>query len=249
MSSSDQDYDYLTKKFAQLHNYVELKDFRTFLLFTLIDESESMIQKIMEGGRSMRTLLYDKKGAYLYEYAMTKGRLIFYVKEPPLVNISVLEQEKHKDFFEKNLSKFERDKLLSKQDDKIGIVRLSSKMIEADVKYKITPKFEITRIYDDLLSFLFDIGKSRYIFVLQGGKGEPNVLFAISILLSNALNQEYVAVQAYLDRDKKYSGQYLRVNSEKFTYEVVNEIKESSHTEMFHTEYLLMVSIKSFNPL
>ncbi len=249
MPETEQDYEYLEKKFAQLKNYVELKDFRTFLLFNLIDESETVIQKLMEGGRSLRTILHDSKGAYLYEYAIIKGRLLFYVKSPILEDTSVLDREKHKDFFNEHLSKFEQKKLLEKQDDKIGLVKLTSKMIEADKKYKISPKFEVTRIYEDFLSFLFDIGKSRYVFVIDGEGDKPNIIFAISIRLSNALNQEYVAVQAYLDKEKKYSGQFLKVNSEEFTFESVDEIKEASHSEMFHTDYLLLVHIKSFNSL
>ncbi len=249
MPITEQDYEYLTKKIAEMKNYVELKDFRTFLLFNLIDESESMIQKLMEGGHSIRTLLYDNKGAYLYEYALTKGRLIFYVKSPPVKDASVLDLEKNKEFFDKYLKKFEQKKLLTKQDDKIGIVKLTSKMAETDEKYEIAPKFEVTRIYDDFLSFLFDIGKSRYVFVIDGKGKEPNIVFAISILLSNALNQEYVAVQAYIDKDKKYSGQFLKVNSEEFTYEPVEEIKDASHSEMYHTDYLLLVHIKSFDSL
>jgi hypothetical protein len=245
--ATNKDYEFLSQKFAQMKNYVELKDFRTFLLFNLIDESESMIQKLMEGGKSLRTLLHDHKGAYIYEYALAKGRLLFYVKEPALKDTPLLDYEKHKEFFDKYLSKFEQKKLLSKQDDKIGIVRLSSKMITADEKYKISPKFEVTRIYDDFLSFLFDIGKSRYVFVLNGEGNEPNIVFAISILLSNALNQEYIAVQAYIDKKKEYKGQFLRVNSEELKYESVDEIKDASHSEMFHTDYLLMVHIKSFN--
>jgi hypothetical protein len=249
MPVTEQDYEYLTKTFAKLKNYVELRDFRTFLLFNLIDESETMIQKLMEGGRSLRTLLHDSKGAYLYEYAMTKGRLLFYVKAPLIKDTSVLDREKHKEFFDEHLRKFEQKKLLTKQDDKIGLVKITSKMIEADEKYDIQPKFEVTRIYEDFLSFLFDIRKSRYVFVIDGKGDKPNIVFAISILLSNALNQEYVAIQAYIDKEKKYSGHFLKVNSEAFTFESVDEIKEASHSEMFHTDYLLLVHIKSLNPL
>lgn len=248
--STDQDYEFLSQKFEQMKNYVQLSDLRTFLLFNLIDESDSMIQKLMEGGHSMRTILYDSRGAYLYEYALSKGRLVFYVKTPdPGNDITVLDKKKHKEFFDQNLRSFEQKKLLDKKDDKIGIVRLTSKMVEADKKNKISTKFEVTRIYDDLLSFLFDIGKSRYVFVLEGKGKEPNVIFAISILLSNALNQEYVAVQAYIDKKKEYAKQFLKINSEEFTYESVDEIKEASHSEMFHSQYLLMVKIKSFKPL
>jgi hypothetical protein len=249
MTVSEEDYEYLTKIFAKLKNYVELRDFRTFLLFNLIDESESMIQKLMEGGKSLRTILYDSRGAFLYEYAMTKGRLLFYVKAPIMKNTSVLDREKHKAFFDEHLKKFEQNKLLTKQDDKIGLVKLTSKMIEVDTKYEIVPDFEVTRIYEDFLSFLFDVGKSRYVFVIDGKGDSPNIVFSISILLSNALNQEYVAVHAYLDKEKKYSGQFLKVNSEEFTYESVDEIKEASHSEMFHTDYLLLVHIKSFKTL
>ena len=53
----------------------------------------------------------------------------------------------------------------------------------------------------------------------------------------------------YIDKEKKYSGQFLKVNSEEFTFEPVDEIKESSHSEMFHTDYLLMIHIKSLKPL
>ena len=251
MPISDEDYAFVEKKFKKhMKHYVELRDFRTFLLFNLIDESDSMIQKIMEGGRSMRTLLYDNRGSYIYEYALTKSRLMFYVKAPDLENTPVLDRETHQDFFDEHLSKFEQKRLLSKQDDKIGIVRLSSRMVEADTSNDLSTKFEVTRIYDDFLSFLFDIGKSRYVFVMDGkDKNEPNIVFAISILLSNALNQEYVAIQAYLDKEKKYSGQFLKVNSEKFTYESVEEITEASHSEMYHSDYLLMVHIKSFKSL
>jgi len=249
MPVTEQDYEYLTKTFAKLKNYVELRDFRTFLLFNLIDESETMIQKLMEGGRSLRTLLHDSKGAYLYEYAMTKGRLLFYVKAPLMEDTAVLDREKHKEFFDEHLRKFEQKKLLTKQDDKIGLVKITSKIIEADEKYDIHPKFEVTRIYEDFLSFLLDIGKSRYVFVIDGKGDKPNIIFAISILLSNALNQEYVAIQAYIDKEKKYSGHFLKVNSEEFTYESVDEIKEASHSEMYHTDYLLLVHIKSFKPL
>ncbi len=246
--STDQDYKFLSSKFEQMKDYVQVSDFRTFLLFNLIDESDSMIQKLMEGGHSMRTLLYDPRGAYLYEYALSKGRLLFYVQqEDP--GVSVLDKKKNKDFFDKSLSTYEQNKLLNKQDDKIGIVRLTSKMVEADDNNKVKTKFEVTRIYDDLLSFLFDIGKSRYVFVLEGDKNEPNIIFAISILLSNALNQDYVAIQAYIDKDKKYTGQFMKINSDEFSYDSVDEIKESSHSEMFHTQYLLMVKIKSFTPL
>ncbi|MBN2156976.1 MAG: hypothetical protein JW776_13110 [Candidatus Lokiarchaeota archaeon] len=249
MTITTQDYEFLTKKFDQLKNYVELQDFRTFLLFNLIDESETMIQKLMEGGSSMRTLLYDQKGAYIYEYALTKGRLVFYVKSSAVADdITVLDRDKNKDFFSQYLSKFEQDRLFTKQENKIGIVRLSSKMVEVDEKNDIFPKFEVTRIYDDFLSFLFDIGKSKYVFVLHGGKKEPNVIFAISILLSNALNQEFVAVQAYIDRDKECTGQFLKVNSQEFTYEHADEIKESTHSDMYHNQYLLMVHIKSLKP-
>jgi hypothetical protein len=246
--SSDKDYAFLTKKFEQMKNYVQVSDFRTFLLFNLIDESDSMIQKLMEGGHSMRTLLYEPRGAYLYEYALAKGRLVFYVKQKD-PGVTTLDVNKNKKFFDGFLSTFEQSKLLNKQDDKIGIVRLTSKMVEADEKNKVETKFEVTRIYDDLLSFLFDIGKSRYVFVLEGEEDEPNIIFAISILLSNAFNQEYVAVQAYIDKEKKYTGQFLKINSDKFRYESVDEIKEASHSEMFHTQYLLMVKIKSFTPL
>ncbi|MHA1112128.1 MAG: hypothetical protein ACTSRE_13550 [Promethearchaeota archaeon] len=249
MPVTEQDYEYLTKTFAKLKNYVELKDFRTFLLFNLINESESMIQKLMGGGTSLRTILHDSKGAYLYEYAMTKGRLIFYVKAPLIEDISILDREKHKTFFDEHLSKFEQKKLLTKQDDKIGIVKLTSRAIKADLKYDITPKFEVTRIYEDFLSFLFDIGKSSYVFVIDGEGNKPNIVFALSFLLSNALNQEYIAVQAFLDKEKKYSGQFLRVNSEDFTFESVDEIKEASHSEMFHSDYLLLIHIKSFKSL
>ena len=100
MPISDEDYAFVENKFKkQMKHYVELRDFRTFLLFNLIDESDSMIQKIMEGGRSMRTLLYDNRGSYIYEYALTKSRLMFYIKAPDLENTSVLDRETHQDFF------------------------------------------------------------------------------------------------------------------------------------------------------
>ena len=47
---------------------------------------------------------------------------------------SVLEREKHKDFFDKHLRKFEQKKLLTKEDDKIGIVKVNEKSIEVDEK-------------------------------------------------------------------------------------------------------------------
>jgi hypothetical protein len=247
MAVTEQDYEFLTKKFSQMKNYVELRDFRTFLLFNLTDESETIIQRMMEGGRSLRTLLHDERGAFLYEYSMTKGRLLFYVKAPLPGEMPVLEREKHKDFFDKYLSKFEQKKLLTNQDDKIGIVKVHSKMIEADLKYDISQNFEVTRVYDDFLSFLFDVGKSRYVFVIDGK--EANVVFSISILLSNALNQEYVSLNCYIDKEKKYSGQFVKVNSEEFTFECVDEIKEATHSEMFHSDYLLLVHIKSFDSL
>jgi hypothetical protein len=245
--SNDQDYEYLRSKLAKMNGYIQLRDFRTFLLFNLIDETDSMIQKLMDGGQSMRTLLYDTRGAYIYEYALTKGRLLFYVKNSAPKD-SVIDRKKDKTLFNTYLKPFEQEKLLPKQDEKIGIVKVNSKIIEADKNHKIVPKFEITRIYDDLLSFLFDIGKSRYVFLLEVDDG-PNIIFAFSFLLSNALNQEYVAVQAYLDKDKKYTGNFLKINSDEITYESVEEIKEASISKMYHTQYILLVKIKSFDSL
>lgn len=249
MSNQDilSDYELVKKKFDQFNGCIEIEDFRTFLLLSLSDENDDMVKKIMAGNDPNRDIWYDVgKKSYFFEMSMHSNNAItIYLKHPLDIEGPIIKSE-NKDFWNKHLSKFEQ-KMLIDSKTKLRLIKVLNKTQDVNTEIDKSISFEVTKVFDDFLSYLFAVGQVKSLLVIQGEDDEPDIIFTFALSISNFVSEEYIPIFAFVDHEKRCRGHFLKLNKETLDYESVEEIKESTHSELYNSEYLLIVKIKNLN--
>ncbi len=70
------------------------------------------------------------------------------------------------------------------------------------------------------------------------------------VSISSIFDEEYIPIHAYLDHDKICKdAMFLKINKETHEFEGISELEEKSHAEVYKNTYILIVHVKSFEPL
>ncbi|MHA1728184.1 MAG: hypothetical protein ACTSWY_05580 [Promethearchaeota archaeon] len=243
--------EYITNKFKGFKGFISVKDFRTFLLFNLSEDTsaEDMVKKMMEGGNPNKNLYYDeKRESFILEMLPAEKDLVIYLKQTLEIQKQTIKFD-NKEFFNKYLSSFEQTKLLDKKGE-LRIVKYINNASEINKKYNINSNFEIVKIYEDFLSFFFAIGGGKSFFVIDGADDEPDILFIFMISISNLMGDKYIPIHVCLDYNKICKDtQFLKINNETHNFEGVKEIKEISHAQLYNNQFVLVVHTDSFDVL
>ena len=245
----NKDYEYVSKIFESFKGFMEIKDFRTFLL-TLFSEdgSDDVMAKIMGSNNHTKNLHYDiGKKSYLIELLPSEKPVIIYLKSKNDFEKKVIKAEEDKEFFDKYLSTFEQETLMDKKTS-IQIIEYLNKTFETNAKYNINAKFEVTKIYSDLLSYFFNIGKVRSLLILNGKGDDPDIIFSLEVSFANFMNEEYVSIHAFIDHEKRFKdSMFIKINKNTYEFEGIKELEETTHSELYNHEYLLLIHVNSFD--
>ncbi|MBD3351543.1 MAG: hypothetical protein GF364_08655, partial [Candidatus Lokiarchaeota archaeon] len=171
----EKDYRLVVEKFKDFKSYLAIDNFRSFLLLVLSNENDDLINRVLEGGNPNRSIWYDiKKESFVYELAVTsENRIIIYFKSPLEMDEKIIESD-NVAFYDKYLSKFEQELLVDKK-LKLQIVRYLDKVDDVLNEYEKGAEFEVTRVFSDLISYLFAVGQIKSILVLDGENDEPDI--------------------------------------------------------------------------
>lgn len=241
--------DYITEKFKDFDGFLSIGDFKSLLLLTFYGESdENMMRNLMEGSNPNRKLYYDRaKTAFLIEMLPSERNLTVYLKKPNTIEKQIIKLDDKK-FLDKFLTTFEQENLIDKKGE-LRVVDYFNRTFDLIKKHDIKSRFEVSKIYSDLLSYIFGIGKTKSIFVLDTEDG-PDIIFSFMVSISSIFDDEYIPIHAYLDHDGICkNSMFLKINKETHKFEGVSELEEVSHAEVYKNTYILIIHVKSFEPL
>ncbi|MHA1193132.1 MAG: hypothetical protein ACTSP9_12685 [Promethearchaeota archaeon] len=241
--------DNITKvkeKFANFTNYIELNDFRQFLLFTLTSQvpTNIMAQLGLGGNREIINLPYDplKKIYYQKINLISAGSLIIYARNDIISENFLLEKDEpiFKDYLNQNeqsLAFRGKEKFLLPQVSDCGAIDDS----------KITIK--IDDLFHSLQSFV-SYSQPNVMFVIDAkDDNEADIIFTFNMMpqFPGKSDEKVLKIDTYLDKKHETKGITYLKREEDYSLTFLKDIKEISHSDLYKSFFSLIIHIKSFD--
>ncbi|MHA1147516.1 MAG: hypothetical protein ACTSR8_04660 [Promethearchaeota archaeon] len=243
----EQKINSILNKFTNFSNYIELADFRSYILFTLNGTVPANIlaQFGFGGAKDIINIPYNPISKTYFQKVslMTSNSLIIYVKSEPITEKFLIEKDDPilKEYLDQN----EMD-LAFRGKEKFLIPQLSDcTNFSENSKLKI----KIDDLFHSLESFLA-FTEPNILFVIDADSdSEPDIIFAFNITpeIPTAIDFNFVKIDVFLD-DKHLMKDITYIKREEdYKIQYLKEIKNISHSEVFKSKFALVLHIKSFN--
>lgn len=232
--------------FKGFTNFLELEDFRSFLLLTLTSQvpMNIMAQLGLGGNKDVINLPYSPDYNIYYQKInlMSSSSLILYAKSDPITNEFVL--EKSDDIFKKylNLSEIE---LAFRGKEKFLFPKISDCSILGDSKLNI----KVDDLFHNLESFI-SFTQPNVLFVIDAeDASKPDLIFTFNMTpqLPKKLDENVLTVDVYLDKDRKTRHVNFLKREADYNLIFLKDIKEISHAELYTSSFSLVLHVKSLN--
>ncbi|TFG23405.1 MAG: hypothetical protein EU532_13520 [Promethearchaeota archaeon] len=236
------------KYFTGFTNYIELKDFRSFLLFTLTSQIPTNIlaQMGLGGTRDVINLPYNPLFKIYYQKInmLSAGSLIVYVKSAPIKDELMV--EKDDSIFKQYLNSNElslafrgKEKVLFPKISDCSTFEMDSDTTELHI--------EVDDLFHSLESFMA-ILEPNILFVIDKEVNEPDLLFTFNMMpqLPGKLKKKILKIDVFLDKDHKTKDIPYIKREEDYKLIYMQDIKEISHTDLYKSAFSLVIHIKSF---
>jgi len=229
-------------------NFIELENFRSFLLFTLISQVPSNIlaQIGLGGAKDIINLPYNPIFKIYYQKInlISAGAIIIYVKADPISNNFIIEKD---DSIIKNYLNPNEVSLAFRGKEKFLLPKLSDcSAFNDDRKNKINTK--IDDLFHSLESFLA-VSEPNLLFVIDAkNNSDPDLIFTFNMMPEfPRLNQKVLKVDVYLDYNHKTRDITYLKREEDYTITYLQDIKELGHAELYKSAFSLILHVKSLN--
>jgi len=227
-------------------NFIEIENFRSFLLLTLTSQGPMniMAQLGLGGDKSITHLPYNPDFNIYYQKInlLTSSSLILYTKSDPVTNEFVL--EKNDDIFNKFLSLKEIE-LAFRGKEKFIFPKISDCSILEDSKINI----KIDDLFHNIESFI-SYAQPNILFVFDAAEAsKPDLLFTFNMTpqFPKKLDENILQIDAYLDYEHKTKDiKYLKREAD-YSLTYLKDIKEMSNAELYKSAFSLVLRIKSIN--
>jgi len=234
--------------FKDFSNFIELEDFRAFLLFTVNSQAPANIlaQMGLGGSKDVINLPYNPSFKIHYQKInlITAGSLIIYVKGDPISEEFMI--EKDDPVFKEHLNPNEID-LAFRGKEKFLIPRISDcSSIDLDGGAKKI-SVEIDDLFHSFESFMA-ITEPNIVFVLDGKSNEPDLLFAFNMMPEFKIaDKKTLKIDVCMDTEHKTKDMTYIKREKDYSLEFLKDIKEVSHAELYKSAFSLIIHIKSLN--
>ena len=252
----DEKYKYASEMLKEFKNFLEVSDFRKFLLLILNLEGggpEALMRQLGLGGKGKTILPYDLKRKAYFTKIMSglslASHLIIYHKTEKLSDMFLNKADSP--MFEKVLTPFERKNLLP-----TNFMLISPQVVDYSkegLNDKMAPKEMISGIetlFDDLGEFIAS-HDLKFVFFLQGKGKKPDIAFSMNVAFTpnNDSPNDIQYFDVFVDEEMRMrDNTFIRMENDELKLEFVKEIREFSHSEMYNSHYTIIVPIDSFNP-
>jgi hypothetical protein len=254
--SNQEKYDFAMQKLKDFKNYIEIADFRKFLLLILNMESggpEAILSQLGMGSKGKTVMPYDVEKQCYYEKIMAgmsmNDQLTVYIKSEE--KTTKLVNKSDSELFVNTLSPFEQKNLLPGK-----FILLTPKVTDYTQQAYTTdmsPKTSIPAI-ESLYTNLIDLIVSqnlKYLFMIQGEEDEPDVVFIIDMTFdpTHASTNQIQFFDVFVDDSKQLRDQTFIKITEDLEITFLNEITDASYSEMFNSNFTIVIPVKSFDRL
>jgi len=242
--------DLVKSKFENFANFIELPDFRSFLLFTLTSQvpMNVLAQMGLGGNKETINLPYNPILKIYYQKInlLSVGSLIIFVKSDPISEKFVLEKD---DSTIKSFLNPDEMSMAFRGKEKFLLPMMNDcSSCDVDSKSKVTIK--IDDLFHSLESFLA-VAEPNLLFVIDGkNDSEPDVLFTFNMMpeMPGKTDKKILKIDVYLDeKHKTKEVTYIKRNQEDYKIEYLQEVKEISHAEIYKSSFSLIIHVKSLN--
>ncbi|MFX1278054.1 MAG: hypothetical protein ACFFA3_01465 [Promethearchaeota archaeon] len=241
--------DFVKQHFKDFSNFIELPDFRSFLLFTLTSQVPTNIlaQMGLGGSKEIINLPYNPIFKIYYQKInlISAGSLIIYVKSDPISEKFLLENDDKliKEFLNSN-----EMSLAFRGKEKFLLPQISDcSTFNGEDNSKITIK--IDDLFHSLESFIA-VAEPNLLFVL-GTKSnqEPDILFTFNMIpeIPTKIDQKVLKIDIFIDKEHKTKGVTYIKREENYVIKYLTDIKDVSHSDIYKSVYSLLLHVKSFN--
>ncbi len=230
-------------------NFIELENFRPFLLFTLTSQVPSNIlaQIGLGGTKEIINLPYNPIFKIYYQKInlISAGSLIIYVKTDPISNNFILEKD---DSIIKNYLNPNEVSLAFRGKEKFLLPKISDcSAFNDDRKNKINIK--IDDLFHSLESFLA-VSEPNLLFVIDAKNiSDPDLIFTFNMMpeMPSRLDQKVLKIDVFLDKDHKTKDKTYLKREEDYTINYLQDIKEVGHADLYKSSFSLILHVKSLN--
>ena len=237
------------KHFENFSNFIELPDFRSFLLFTLTSQVPSNIlaQMGLGGNKEVINIPYNPILKIYYQKInlISAGSLIIYIKSDPISEEFILEKDNPiiKEFLNPN-----EMSLAFRGKEKFLLPLISDcSTCNGESNSKLTIK--IDDLFHSLESFLA-VAEPNLLFVLGANKAqEPDLLFTFNMMpeMPSRLDQKVLKIDIFVDNEHNSKDITYIKREENFIIKYLKDIKDVSHADIYKSAYSLLLHVKSFN--
>lgn len=235
----------VNKHFENFSNFIELPDFRSFLLFTLTSQLSTNIlaQMGLGGNKGVINIPYNPILKIYYQKInmISAGSLIIYVKSDPISEEFIL--EKDDPIIKKFLNPNEMS-LAFRGKEKFLLPKISDCSTSNS---KLTIK--IDDLFHSLESFLA-VAEPNLLFVLGANNTqEPDLLFTFNMMpvMPSRLDQKVLKVDIFVDNEHNSKDITYIKREENYIIKYLKDIKDVSHADIYKSAYSLLLHVKSFN--
>ncbi|HUW89570.1 MAG TPA: hypothetical protein VMV43_03550 [Candidatus Nanopelagicaceae bacterium] len=227
-------------------NFIELENFRSFLLLTLTSQGPMniMAQLGLGGDKSIINLPYNPDFNIYYQKInlLSSSSLVLYTKSDPITKEFVL--EKNDDIFKKFLSLNEIE-LAFRGKEKFLFPKISDCSVLGDSNLNI----KIDDLFHNLESFI-SYAQPNILLVFDATESsKPDLLFTFNMTpqFPKKLDENVLQIDAYLDYENKTKNINYLKREEDYSLTYLKDIKEISNAELYKSSFSLILHIKSIN--
>ena len=236
------------KYFEEFSNFIELSDFRSFLLFTLTSQVPSNIlaQIGLGGSKEVINLPYNPIFKMYYQKItlMSAGSLVIYVKDDPISDEFTLSKD---DPIIRSFLNPNEMNLAFRGKEKFLLPHISDcSAIGNDENSSLTIK--VDDLFHSLESYLA-VTEPNLLFVINGkGNSEPDLLFTFNLMpaLPSRLDKKELKIDIFYDYEHKTKDKTYLKREEDYKIKYLKDIKDVSHTDLYKSAFSLILHIKSF---
>ena len=236
------------KIFENFSNFIELSDFRSYLLFTLTSQvpTNIMAQLGLGTNKEIINLPYNPVFNIYYQKInlISAGSLMIYVKNNSITDNFTLDKD---DPIIKNYLNANEMSLAFRGKEKFLLPKISDcSSFEVNGNSKLTIK--VDDIFHSLESFLA-VAEPNLLFIVDAtNESEPDLVFTFNMMpqMPSRMDQRVLKIDVFFDKDHKTKDKVYLKREEDFTIKYLKDIKEVSHTDLYKSAFSLILHVKSF---
>lgn len=234
--------------FENFSSFIELSDFRSYLLFTLTSQvpTNIMAQLGLGGNKEVINLPYNPVFNIYYQKInlISAGSLIIYTKNDSITDNFTLDKD---DPIIKNYLNANEMSLAFRGKEKFLLPKISDcSAFEVNGNLKLTIK--VDDIFHSLESFLA-VAEPNLLFVVDAtNESEPDLVFTFNMMpqMPNRMDKKVLKIDVFFDKDHKTKDKVYLKREEDYTVKYLKDIKEVSHTDLYKSAFSLILHVKSF---